>query len=848
MKNKKLLMALLALTCVGATGLAACFGGGVQSGSESNSGVEISSDGLSESIEDSSEESSSEESSSEEDSSGGEQNPNEYENHVKIIDKTLAIDGTWTTDTPNTLSEASLKIELDWAKVDFTNQSLLPYTSVVFWMKAVQDDTVENSGWIALSDRLGEYNAKDAQLYGVKDENWHKIEFKRETVAGENSYRLYVDDVKVEQLDDGTVVDARAKNKLSDLYMTLAGTYYITETFGVVDPNYVESALVYEVVLKSPVSDTIDNYELEDLPCAESVQVNVYGAADWRQRQLVSLELAPYSYVKFYIKSADSWTELIAGDKQIFAKEASNDWHEIVLEKNGNEFSVLADGAYLDAKVSKNLNELKTSFGANAVYYVSEVFAVADEEYVPPVYASILAQSPYGEAAETATEMEKPAEYVTKIYEVVGEDYAMHALNSLNLLPYERAAFYVKVADATSGNNWLQITDGGSGTYLQANDGNWHSVVLSKDNGYIIVEVDSVKKATITDLSQISLVLTPNAVYYVSEICGYADENYVAASLTAANGAGYTVSVENVVLNEGVASLEQGANVVFDVDVNGQYDGSAMVVKVNDVIVEAVDGKYSFILEGNTTISVEGVIEREGPKDLGNYVIAQNCIFTESDAKTTTDKLETSMSELSTVISKGWSATPNISFNVSKAAKYTELKFYILGEKAGQWLQVRLDGSSSDLIAFQGDNMTFHEVKFVKESGAWTLYYDSTWKAAGIADINTLDIYMNGIYYISELFGIVDENYVETEAPKYAFTAANGTGYTISVNDITLTEGVAEVEEGTLVSFTVSVANGYDGSAMVVKANDNVLTAAEGVYTVTVNAATTISVEGITQR
>ncbi len=854
MKNKKLLMALLALTCVSATGLAACFGSGVQSGSESNSDVEISSDGLSDSIESSSDEDSSVENSSDENSSdeggnGGEQQPDEYENHVKIIDKTLAIDGEWTTETPNALSEASLKIDLAWTEVDFTNQSLLPYTSVVFWMKAVQDDTVADSGWISIADRLGEYNEKKAQLYGVKDENWHKIELKRETVSGEISYRLYVDDVKVEQLDDGKAVDARAKNKLSDLYMTLAGTYYVTETFGVVDPNYVESALIYEIVLDSPISDTVDSYELEDLPCAESIQVNVYGAGSWRQRQLVSLELAPYSYVKFYIKSADSWTELLTEDKtQIAAKEASDTWHEIVLEKNGKEYSILVDGSYLDAKVSKNLNELMTSLGENAVYYMSEVFAVADDEYVPPVYTSILAQSPYGEAAETAAEMEKPAEYISKIYEVTGEDYAAHTFNSLNLLPYEKAVFYVKVADATSGNNWLQLTDGGTNAYLQANDGNWHSVIFAKEKGYVTVSVDNTKKATLTDLSQLFIAMTPNATYYVTEICGYADENYVAANLTVGSGNGYEVSVENALVKEGVASLQQGATVVFSVNVNGQYDASAMVVKANDTVLEAVDGKYSFLLEGDSTISVEGVIEREGPKDLGDYVIAQNCIFTESDATTTIDKLETNMSELSTVITKTWSATPNISFNVNKADKYTELKFYILGQQAGQWFQVRENGSSSDLIAFEGDNETFHEVKFVKENGAWTLHYDNAWKGAGIADINAMDVYMNGTYYISELFGIVDENYVETETTKYAFTATNGAGYTISVNDITLTDGVAEVEEGTSVSFTVSVADGYDGSAMVVKANGSALTAADGVYTVTVNAATTITVEGVAQK
>lgn len=72
----------------------------------------------------------------------------------------------------------------------------------------------------------------------------------------------------------------------------------------------------------------------------------------------------------------------------------------------------------------------------------------------------------------------------------------------------------------------------------------------------------------------------------------------------------------------------------------------------------------------------------------------------------------------------------------------------------------------------------------------------------------------------------------------YTVTLPTGDGYTVTAGD-------TEVMAGESFSFTVEVLDGYNGDAMVVKANGETLTATEGVYTITVNEAVEITVEGV---
>lgn len=73
---------------------------------------------------------------------------------------------------------------------------------------------------------------------------------------------------------------------------------------------------------------------------------------------------------------------------------------------------------------------------------------------------------------------------------------------------------------------------------------------------------------------------------------------------------------------------------------------------------------------------------------------------------------------------------------------------------------------------------------------------------------------------------------VWTQGASYSYAAVTGTLPTLA-------------EEGTVVSFKVNIANGYEGIPTV-KANTTTLTPAVGVYSFTLNEATTITVTGLT--
>ncbi len=87
---------------------------------------------------------------------------------------------------------------------------------------------------------------------------------------------------------------------------------------------------------------------------------------------------------------------------------------------------------------------------------------------------------------------------------------------------------------------------------------------------------------------------------------------------------------------------------------------------------------------------------------------------------------------------------------------------------------------------------------------------------------------------------------VSDPAPSvFTITLPDGSGYVIAP----VTGSASPVTQGGSYSFTVTAVVGYDGSAMVVKANGHALTAADGVYTISnITADQSITVEGVVKK
>lgn len=95
--------------------------------------------------------------------------------------------------------------------------------------------------------------------------------------------------------------------------------------------------------------------------------------------------------------------------------------------------------------------------------------------------------------------------------------------------------------------------------------------------------------------------------------------------------------------------------------------------------------------------------------------------------------------------------------------------------------------------------------------------------------------------------GCVEEQNDPPETQEYEITFSSGTGYTVAVDSLTLTNGKATVKAGTVVTFAVNLAADYNQSNITVKANDIALTPSAGKYSITVNATTAIKVSGVTE-
>lgn len=745
----------------------------------------------------------------------------EYE---KIVETPLvaAADST-SENVAHAISSSTNVYEASYGVAALASTKLEAYQSLVFFMRSAGDDV-----WLVLQNAAGQnlyVNAipdPSGEQIHIADDAWHKVELKKETVNETTVYQLYVDGLKITEYD-GNAVNAVASSRLSEFTLLMNdGTYEFSEVFAVADPDYVPMEVKYEIIASNPYATLEASEEItEGYPCEESEYVYGYEMT-WKADgdALTDLRLAPYTHVKFYVKSADGWIipQSAKTGETLKSIQGGEAWHEFLIEKDGDGYVLIIDGEMTEFAFKKNLSELKFLHN-DATYYASELFAMADPDYVAPTYSKLSEQPTAYEMTE-ATEAEK-TEYIQKVYSYTFTDFTSGVLNAFDLLPYEEAVLYVK---STTGA-WV-TADVNATNVLAVNDTEWHKLSFVKEDGYMKVSVDGEAKGLyVNDLAQIKMAFTGGDTVYISEVYGYADSEYEAAEVTVASGTGYEVRVDTLYLgDDGKVALGKGTEMNFSVRLLGNYNQSVITVKANENVLNAVDGVYSLTVTKDTVITVEGVTENTDEKELGDYTIVSEGVF-DLEGTENTEVVEATMSSKSTVYQKGWSATPNASFAPITEAKYTHLKFFILGVNKGEWFQVRMDGDTNDLFCFEGDDFTFHKIEYVKESdGTWSVYYDDALKGSGIAKISEMDIYMFGTYYVSELFGIVDASYVEPETPKTYTVTVNAEGMTV--------EGTLSANEGEDVTFTVTANDGYTLSA------DNAeLVSSEGnVYTFKVSA------------
>ncbi len=663
-------------------------------------------------------------------------------------------DGTTAEELGTPMSEASNIITAGWKAegYSFANVRLERYLAICFYVKA-------DNAWIAFRDNLGEFNELDTPIYanGVKNEatgenepdsQWRKYEFIRETADdGSVSYRLYVDGVMHTHYDAENEVDARIKTKLADFLVDINGTYYVSELFGCLDPEYASQAGSLEIYAQTPFVTPQDDYSTENYPCEESIRVNVYARPQWGKEQLISLPLAPYQEVKFYISCPSSgWIvgHLNGKDVAIFA--SGTGWHEFLIQKEGDKFALYVDGQITEEYLGFNLNELEFILN-DATYYVSELFVLGDPNYVPPNYEAVTSEDPMGQPSNVV-EGDVPAEYVEDLYKLIPGDWTNAYFEPLNALQYKELKFFAKGPGEE--NKWLQIALGGN-DLLATNDGEWHEMTLVKANGGVFVYVDGVQKAKVTNLAQLRLVMTGGGTYYYTDVYGVKDENYVPVTLKAPKGEGYRIEFVDAYAENDVAVLEKGSNVSFRVILSLDYDQSNYTVQIGGTTVEAVDGIFTATVNGDATISVYGV--KENPN---SFVHILDHPF-ELVGEETTDILPEGFDQV-TKLTTTWN---RYSFKPVNLNKYLEVRFAVY---SSGWFGI-MDG---DVVIDEttGDGQWLR-IRLVKVDGGWQLFYNEKDEGILVLPYNNLsDLgfrFGDNTYYVTELKGLENPNYTDSK-------------------------------------------------------------------------------------
>ena len=300
--------------------------------------------------------------------------------------------------------------------------------------------------------------------------------------------------------------------------------------------------------------------------------------------------------------------------------------------------------------------------------------------------------------------------------------------------------------------------------------------------------------------------------YTVSYTYGFDNDSYGLKTLTAditsytvtiPESAAYTVSGENV--------AHGGKDYTFTVTVTEGYDGTNMVVKVNGEEVKPVDGVYTIKnVSSNLEITVKGVSLKDA-----TYAVT----FTkEAEGK---DNLAV-----------GEEFTNLYTFAVNKNAAFKTF-----------WATFKYDPAviSQDWVMADGMKLEYvedHENGILKVggtndsvSGEYPFEIIFTAKALGDATVTLESVVMDGESILAEPIEV-------TRTVGYKVNWTEDEAYTVT--------GEKYAPVGGSYTFTVAANDGYNASNAVVKVNDEVVTAVDGVYTVeNVSSNLTITVEGV---
>lgn len=304
-----------------------------------------------------------------------------------------------------------------------------------------------------------------------------------------------------------------------------------------------------------------------------------------------------------------------------------------------------------------------------------------------------------------------------------------------------------------------------------------------------------------------------------------------ACSVSLPSGEGYTIAGEDTAYEGGTYS--------FTVAVSDGYTGKNMVVKANGEPLTGTGGRYEISnVSVNLVITVEGVAKKAEhsvslPSGEG-YTATGNTTVYEGDDYTFTIAIAEGYTGATMVVKANEETLADTNGKYTVANVTADLVISVAGVAKRTEYAVTLPSgegytATGEATVYEGDDYNFTIAIAKGYTGA-----------AMVVKVNDEPLTgANGKYTVSNVSGNLAVT-VEGVAKKVvcAVTLPTGAGYTIT--------GASTVYKGENYTFTIAIHTGYTGEAMVVKANNEVLTDANGKYTVSdVSGDLVITVEGV---
>ncbi len=337
--------------------------------------------------------------------------------------------------------------------------------------------------------------------------------------------------------DGETVIYKLTFNVLSYAYMSvsrnaegsqelnglLKAMYLYNSAANAYAPSEPDVPVGYVQLASNLLALTPTSTSTEDLPLRGNV-ANIYNCG-WTPTQFAEgIELEKYSELMFYVKTSDAnkYFELYEGDTQLFAT-SSSDWVKIELILEGNVWTLYVDGQWKSSNyMGDTLDALipKVTLGGDvtADVYVTDLLAVKNPNYVDPY--SKIADNLLSNTGTAADNIPADFENSTKLnitWTANGVAFAQQ-----DLTPYIAFKF------AIQSTAWHGV--GLGGTTIADHSGNaWVEYLFVRNGEGWDFWFNGEQKAAVSlsDLSDLTFLTGKNDTYYMTELRGIADPDYV---------------------------------------------------------------------------------------------------------------------------------------------------------------------------------------------------------------------------------------------------------------------------------------------------------------------------------